>query len=245
MAKSDDEKTPFKRYPDSGQLPVHQIDIQDTQVFCIFLKVSEPEKDAYLLSGARLVCIYYIRENLNSGIWIGLPILEDCILEFSVSPQGRLLYKDKPVDSFKDAVINQYIAQTKIRLLKEEALRKTEQSTVPLHPAQSEYNVPAEQTHNNPVEREHQKQERFHINPLKIKVSHIIEKRLQTYSNIVLDVDPDWLEETTIGGKQCIVIDLDKQTTQTAEILSKMELYRGQHKSIERVGNQIIFKGYA
>lgn len=73
----------------SGQLPVHQIDIQDTQGFCIFLKVNENEQDEYLLSDARLVCMYYIRENLDSGIWIGLPILEDCILEFSVSPDRK------------------------------------------------------------------------------------------------------------------------------------------------------------
>ncbi|MDE5823164.1 MAG: hypothetical protein K2H91_00540, partial [Lachnospiraceae bacterium] len=77
----------------SGQLPVHQIDMQDKQGYCLFLKINEPEKDEYLLSDATLVCMYYIRENLDSGVWVGLPILEDCIMEFSVSSQGTLFYK--------------------------------------------------------------------------------------------------------------------------------------------------------
>ena len=79
----------------------------------------------------------------------------------------------------------------------------------------------------------------------RIKIKNIIEKRLYKYSEIEFDMKIDWLEETTIEGNRCIVVDLDKLEDKEAAILDKMQLYAGQRQSIERIGSQIIFKGYA
>ena len=203
----------------SGQLPVHQIDMQDKQGYCLFLKVNEPEKDEYLLSDATLTCMYYIRENLDSGVWTGLPILEDCIMEFSVSPQGTLFYKSEPVDTYRDAVKEQYIAQTRKRMEDEQAVRQA---------------TAKQQTSNCPDRTS-----------LKFTVKRIIEKRLEKYSEIVFDVDTDWLEETTVDGSRCIILDLNGIDAKNAEILSQMKLYIGTHKSITRTGSKFLFKGYA
>ena len=199
----------------TGQLPVHQIDMQDKQGYCLFLKINEPEKDEYLLSDATLVCTYYIRENLDSGVWIGLPILEDCIMKFSVSPQGTLFYEEEPVDTYRDTVKEQYIAQVNTRLQEEESTTR-----------QQICNAPDQ-------------------NSLKITVKRIIEKRLEKYSDIIFHVNTEWLEETIIDDSRCIIIDLDSIEAENAEVLSQMQLYTGTHKSITRTGRRILFKGYA
>ena len=82
-------------------------------------------------------------------------------------------------------------------------------------------------------------------NSLKLTVKRIIEKRLEKYSDIIFDVNTDWLEEIIIDGSRCIIIDLDSIDTEYAEILSKMQLYTGTHKSITQRGRQILFIGYA
>lgn len=82
-------------------------------------------------------------------------------------------------------------------------------------------------------------------NSLKYTVKRIIENRLEKYSELLLDVDIHWLEETTLDGSRCIVLDLDGIDAKSAEILSQMQLYTGTRKSITRIGNRILFKGYA
>lgn len=229
----------------SGQLPVHQIDMQDKQGYCLFLKVSESEKDEYLLSDATLVCMYYIRENLDSGVWIGLPVLEDCIMEFSVSPQGTLFYKEEPVDIYRDAVKEQYTAQVNARLQEEQAVRKAANSADEIPPSQFEREDSAEPYHATLATPKQQTCTHPNQNSLKITVKCIIEKRLEKYSDIIFDVDIDWLEETIIDGNRCIIINLDSIDTKNAEVLSQMQLYTGTHKSITKIGRRILFKGYA
>lgn len=226
----------------SGQLPVHQIDMQDKQGYCTFLKVNEPEKDSCLLSDARLVCIYYIRQYLDSGVWIGLPILEDCILEFSVSPEGKLFYKNEPVDSYRNAVKEQYIAQVKAQRQEEETKCRAMEAAEPQTRQQESTGAPIP---TEPAAIQHLKTDDSNNNYLKYKVKRIIEKRLETYNNIVFDVNTDWLSETTINGSRCIVIDLHSLDAQTAQILAQIKPYTtGTHKSIQRTSSQIIFQGY-
>lgn len=236
----------------SGQLPLHQIDIQDKQGFCIFLQIENPEKDEFMLSNARLVCTYYIKQHIDNGVWVGLPILEDSILEFSVSPKGKLLYKNVAVDIYKEQVQENYIKKEKERQCKEELERKLaeeifgreqerleqerikkEEQTQRLEQARIEQEKRLEQA------RIEQEKNRF-----KIKIKNIIEKRLYKYSEIEFEMKTDWLEEITVDGNKCIMVDLDKLEDREAAILGKMQLYTGQRQSIERVGNQIVFKGY-
>ncbi|MDE7477562.1 MAG: hypothetical protein K2M91_06390, partial [Lachnospiraceae bacterium] len=228
----------------SGQLPVHQIDMQDKQGYCLFLKVDELEKEEFLLSDATLNCIYYIRENLDSGVWISLPILEDCIMEFSVSPQGTLLYKGNPVETYRDAVKEQFIAQVNARLLEEKAKHKAADSAVEFQSRKLEnenFSVPNQIA---PITTNRQTPNCLNQNSLKFTVKRIIEKRLEKYSEILFDVNTDWLKETIIDGNRCIIIDLNSIDAKNAEILSQMQLYTGTRKSITRVDRQIIFKGY-
>lgn len=228
----------------SGQLPVHQIDMQDKQGYCLFLKINEPEKDEYLLSDATLVCMYYIRKNLDSGVWVGLPILEDCIIEFSVSPQGTLFYKENPVNTYRDIVKEQYIEQVNARI-QEEAMRKTANSAEKIRLGQFDCEDFAEPYHTASVATSQQTCNYPDQNSLKITVKRIIEKRLEKYSDIIFNVNTDWLEETIIDGSRCIRIDLDSIDTKSAEVLSQMQLYTGTHKSITRINRRILFKGYA
>lgn len=228
----------------SGQLPVHQIDMQDKQGYCLFLKISDPEKETYQFSDAALVCMYYIRENLDSGVWIGLPVLEDSIIAFSISPQGTLYYKNEPVDTYRDAVKEQYITQVRARL-QEEANRRAVNLIPEIQPGPSERGDFAEPHHTASTMAELPTAGYRDQNALKYAVKRIIEKRLEKYSDILLDVDIDWLEETTIDGIRCIVIDLDNIDEKNAAVLSQMQLYTGAHKSITRTGRQILFKGYA
>lgn len=220
----------------SGQLPVHQIDMQDKQGYCIFLKINDPSKDVYLFSDAKLVCSYYIMQNLDNGVWISLPILSDYISEFSISPQGRLLYKDEPVEHYKDSIKEQYISQTKARLQKK-ANNNTHKITV---------KMPSKQSGNKTsVRPTYKKSNVSNKNSLKVKIKNIIEYRLETYNDIMFDVNLDWLEETIIDGKQCITIDLNRLDAQATSVLCQMQLYTGKQYSISRINNQIIFKGYA
>ncbi|MDE7415956.1 MAG: hypothetical protein K2N44_06545 [Lachnospiraceae bacterium] len=228
----------------SGQLPIHQIDMQDKQGYCLFLKINEPEKDEYLLSDATLVCMYYIRENLDSGVWVGLPILEDCIMEFSVSSQGTLFYKEKPVDTYRDIVKEQYIEQVNARI-QEEAMRKAANSADEIRLGQFDREDFAEPYHTTSAATRQQTCNYPDQNSLKITVKRIIEKRLEKYSDIIFHVNTDWLEETIIDGSRCIRIDLDSIDTKSAEVLSQMQLYTGTHKSITRINRRILFKGYA
>ena len=228
----------------SGQLPVHQIDMQDKQGYCLFLKIADPEKEEYLLSDATLVCMYYIRENLDSGVWIGLPVLEDSINAFSISPQGTLYYKNEAADTYRDAVKEQYIAQTSARL-QDEAMRRTAASAPEIQPGQCEpVSVSIQNRHTEPFAAGQPHSASSDNSALKRTVKRIIEKRLEKYSEILFDVDIDWLEETTVDGCRCIVIDLDKIDSQNAAVLSQMQLYSGARKSITRTGRQLLFRGY-
>ena len=229
----------------SGQLPVHQIDMQDKQGYCLFLKVNEPEKDEYLLSDTTLVCMYYIRENLDCGVWVGLPILEDCIMEFSVSPQGTLFYKEEPVDTYRDNVKAQYIAQVNARPREEKAIRLAAKSADDPPSGQFGHGNLVEPPNHTTSTTPIQSSDSLNKNSLKFTVKRIIEKRLEKYSEIIFVVDIDWLEESIIDGSRCIIIDLDSIDAKDAEILSKMQLYIGAHKSIQRIGRRILFKGYA
>lgn len=228
----------------SGQLPVHQIDMQDKQGYCLFLKINEPEKDEYLLSDATLVCMYYIRENLDSGVWVGLPILEDCIMEFSVSSQGTLFYKEDPVNTYRDIVKEQYIEQVNARI-QEVAMRKAANPAGEIRLSQFDREDFAEPYHTTSVATRQQTCNYPDQNSLKITVKRIIEKRLEKYSDIIFNVNTDWLKETIIDGSRCISIDLDSIDTKSAEVLSQMQLYTGTHKSITRINRRILFKGYA
>lgn len=230
----------------SGQLPVHQIDMQDRQGYCLFLKIAGPEKEAYLLSDASLVCMYYIRENLDHGVWVGLPVLEDRITAFSISPQGALFYKGESVAAYKDAIKEQYIAQAGARL-QEEAARRAAKSAGEIpsgQPDQTGLANAAEPHRTDFVTPKQQTTDCHPGNSLKYTVKRIIENRLEKYSELLLDVDIHWLEETTLDGSRCIVLDLDGIDAKSAEILSQMQLYTGTRKSITRVGKLIIFKGY-
>lgn len=227
----------------SGQLPVHQIDMQDKQGFCLFLKIADPEKEEYLLSDATLICTYYIRENLDHGIWIGLPVLEDNITAFSISPQGALCYKGESVDTFRDTVKEQYIAQLHAQL-QEEAMRGTADPADEFLPDQSECRPPADPYHTASTTTSQQSDDCRKQNALKSTVKRIIEKRLEKYNDILFEVDIDWLEETVIDGCRCIVLDLNSVDAQNAEILSQMQLYTGARKSITRTNRQILFIGY-
>lgn len=226
----------------SGQLPVHQIDMQDKQGYCLFLKIADPEKEEYQFSDATLVCMYYIRENLKSGVWIGLPVLEDNLLTFSISPQGTLSYQNKPVDTYRDAVRQQYIAQARARI-QEENLHRTAAANI--QPVPSEHGSSAETYHTSSTHTKQQASSCHEQEALKFTVKRIIEKRLEKYSDILFDVDISWLTETTIDGSRCIILDLDRIDAKNAEILSQMQLYTGTQKSITRAGSQILFKGYA
>lgn len=226
----------------SGQLPVHQIDMQDKQGYCLFLKIADPEKEEYQFSDATLVCMYYIRENLKSGVWIGLPVLEDNLLTFSISPQGTLSYQNKPVDTYRDAVRQQYIAQARARI-QEENLHRTAAANI--QPVPSEHGSSAETYHTSSTHTKQQASSCQEQEALKFTVKRIIEKRLEKYSDILFDVDISWLTETTIDGSRCIILDLDRIDAKNAEILSQMQLYTGTQKSITRAGSQILFKGYA
>ncbi|MDE6619204.1 MAG: hypothetical protein K2K74_01690 [Lachnospiraceae bacterium] len=228
----------------SGQLPVHQIDMQDKQGYCLFLKISDPEKETYQFSDAALVCMYYIRENLDSGVWIGLPVLEDNIIAFCISPQGTLYYKNEPVDTYRDAVKEKYITQTSARL-QEEASRRAVNLIPEIQPGPSGRGDFAEPYHTASTMTKLPTAGCRDQSALKCAVKRIIEKRLETYSDILLDVDTDWLEETTIDGIRCIVIDLDNIDEKNAAVLSQMQPYTGTRKSITRTGRQILFKGYA
>lgn len=228
----------------SGQLPVHQIDMQDKQGYCLFLKIAEPEKEAYLFADATLVCMYYIRENLNSGVWIGLPVLEDNITAFSISRQGTLTYKNEPVDTYRDAVKEQYIAQTSARM-QEEAMRRYEKSVPEIQPEPRENVSSPNPGHDTESTASQQYSGSSDKNAFKLTIKRIIEKRLEKYNEITFDVDTDWLEETVIDGSRCMIIDLDNIDTKNAAVLSQMQLYTGIHKSITRTGRQILFKGYA
>lgn len=226
----------------SGQLPIHQIDMQDKQGYCLFLKIADPEKEEYQFSDATLVCMYYIRENLESGVWIGLPVLEDNLLTFSISPQGTLSYQNKPVDTYRDAVRQQYIAQARARI-QEENLHRTAAANIQQVP--SEHGSSAETYHTSSTHTKQQASSCHEQEALKFTVKRIIEKRLEKYSDILFDVDISWLTETTIDGSRCIILDLDRIDAKNAEILSQMQLYTGTQKSITRAGSQILFKGYA
>ncbi len=225
-----------------GQLPVHQIDMQDKQGYCLFLKIADPEKEEYLLSDATLVCTYYIREYLDRGIWIGLPVLEDGITAFSISPQGALCYKDEPVNTFAAAVKEQYITRLRARL-QQETRHETAESAAISQPGQSGYTDAAEPDRTDSAAEQPAADCRGR-NALKSAVKRIIEKRLEKYSDIVFEVDTGWLEETMIGSNRCIVLDLDGIDAQNAGILSQMQLYTGTRKSITRIGQRIIFAGY-
>ena len=227
----------------SGQLPVHQIDMQDKQGFCLFLKIADPEKEEYLLSDATLVCTYYIREYLDHGIWISLPVLEDSITAFSISPQGALCYKGRSVDAFRDTAKEEYIAQLRARI-QGEALRGAAGSADGSLPDRSESPKPSDPYRVASTTTARQSSDCREQNVLKSTVKRIIEKRLEKYSDILFDVDTDWLEETVIDGRRCIVLDLDSIDAQNAGILSQMQLYAGARKSITRTGSQILFIGY-
>ena len=234
----------------SGQLPLHQIDIQDKQGFCIFLQIEDAEKDEFLLSNARLVCIYYIKQHIDNGVWVGLPILEDCILEFSVSPKGKLLYKNREIDPYKEQIRENYIKKEKNRQQKEELERKLAEEIFGIEKERFEQErIKKEAFEKQMAQEQAQRLEQARIEQEKsrfrIKIKNIIEKRLYKYSEIEFDMKIDWLEETTIEGNRCIVVDLDKLEDKEAAILDKMQLYAGQRQSIERIGSQIIFKGYA
>lgn len=227
----------------SGQLPVHQIDMQDKQGFCLFLKIADPEKEEYLLSDATLICTYYIREYLDHGIWIGLPVLEDSITAFSISPQGALCYKGRSVDAFRDTAKEEYIAQLRARI-QGAALRGAAGSADGSLPDRSESQKPSDPYRAASTTTARQSSDCREQNVLKSTVKRIIEKRLEKYSDILFDVDTDWLEETVIDGRRCIVLDLDSIDAQNAGILSQMQLYAGARKSITRTGSQILFIGY-
>lgn len=228
----------------SGQLPVHQIDMQDKQGYCLFLKIADPEKETYLLADASLVCMYYIRENLDHGIWVGLPVLEDRIAAFSVSPQGALCYNGKTVDTYTDAVKEQYIEQVRARL-QQKNLHQTAKSAVEIQTNPPEHGNFTEPPRTGSMAAKQPTAHSHEQNSLKYAVKRIIENRLETYSEITFDVNIAWLKETTLDGSRCIVLDLDGIDAKSAEILSEMQLYTGTRKSITRVGSQIIFKGYA
>lgn len=223
-------------------MPVHQIDMQDKQGYCLFLKIADPEKEEYLFSDATLVCMYYIRENLNSGVWIGLPVLEDNLLSFSISPQGTLYYQNEPVDTYRDTVRQQYIAQV-ITRIQEENLHRTAAADVQPVPSGHEYS--ADTYHTSSTNTNQPASGCREQDALKFAVKRIIEKRFEKYSDILFDVDISWLVETTIDGSRCIILDLDRIDARNAEILSQMQLYTGTQKSITRTGSQILFKGYA
>lgn len=227
----------------SGQLPVHQIDMQDKQGFCLFLKIADPEKEEYLLSDATLVCTYYIREYLDHGIWISLPVLEDSITAFSISPQGALCYKGRSVDAFRDTAKEEYIAQLCARI-QGEALRGAAGSADGSLPDRSESPKPSDPYRAASTTTARQSSDCREQNVLKSTVKRIIEKRLEKYSDILFDVDTGWLEETVIDGRRCIILDLDSIDAQNAGILSQMQLYAGARKSITRNGSQILFIGY-
>lgn len=222
---------------------MHQIDMQDKQGFCLFLKIADPEKEEYLLSDATLVCTYYIREYLDHGIWIGLPVLEDSITAFSISPQGALCYKGRSVDAFRDTAKEEYIAQLRARI-QGEALRGAAGSADGSLPDRSESPKPSDPYRAASTTTARQSSDCREQNVLKSTVKRIIEKRLEKYSDILFDVDTDWLEETVIDGRRCIVLDLDSIDAQNAGILSQMQLYAGARKSITRTGSQILFIGY-
>lgn len=225
----------------SGQLPLHQIDIQDKQGFCIFLQIENAEKDEFMLSDARLICTYYIKQHIDNGVWVGLPILEDSILEFSVSPKGKLLYKNVEVNIYKEQVRENYIKKEKDRQHKEELERKLAEEIFGIEKELFEQERIKKEEQAQRLEQEQAEQEK---NRFKIKIKNIIEKRLYKYSEIEFDLKIDWLEEITVGGNRCLMVDLDKLEDKEAAILNKMQLYTGQRQSIERVGNRILFKGY-
>lgn len=228
----------------SGQLPVHQIDMQDKQGYCLFLKIADPEKEEYPLTEATLVCMYYIRENLDHGIWAGLPVLEDCITAFSISPQGALCYKGKTVDAYKDTVKERYIEQVRARL-HQETLHQTAKSTVEIQTNPPERGNFAESPRTDSMAAKQQTAHSLGQNSLKCAVKRIIENRLEKYNEITFEVNISWLEEAFLDGSRCIVLNLDGIDAKSAEILSEMQLYTGNRKSITRAGSRIIFKGYA